>query len=88
MSGSEDKTLFVLLRQVDGPRWCVIRQVLSGKKLSFFDRLATARPYGDAARVAINSAKKMGLTLVIQADGQMPRRFNYVTDAVRPGGVA
>ncbi len=88
MIAPDNGRLYVLLRQVEGPRWCVIRQLLRDRKLSFFDRLATARPYDEAVRVAVSSAKRMGLTLVIQAEGMMPRPFNPVSDAVKPGGVA
>ncbi len=80
------KNTFVLLRQVEGPRWCVVRHALRDGKTHFVDRLATARSYPAAAQIAIASADRMGLILAIQADGKRLRRFDPITDAPNVGG--
>ena len=79
-------TIMIVLRQVEGPRWCVVRRVLRDGRSHFLDRLATARPYPAAVRVAVESAKRTGLVLAIHADGKRPRRFHPMSDLPENGG--
>jgi hypothetical protein len=75
--------IIVVLRQVEGPRWCVVRRALRDGRGCFHDRIATARPYADAARIAVDTAKRTGQLLAIHAHGMQPRRFDHTRDAPR-----
>ncbi|WP_294211368.1 hypothetical protein [uncultured Sphingomonas sp.] len=76
-------SIIIVLRQVEGPRWCVVRRGLRDGRGYFHDRIATARPYADAARIAVESAKRTGQLLAIHAHGMQPRRFDHTRDAPR-----
>lgn len=77
---------FIVLRQVGGPRWCVVTHGVRDGKRQFLNRIATAREYGPAARIAMDSARRMGLPLGIEGNGMMIRGFDPKRDApeVRP----
>lgn len=77
---AKPRTLIVL-RQVEGPRWCVVRHELSGGKRVFAGRIATARDYAPAARIAMATAAKMRLHLAIEGNGKLLRKFDPKRDA-------
>lgn len=79
-------SIIIVLRQVEGQRWCVVRRAMRDGVGYFHDRIATARPYADAARIAVDSAKRTGQLLAIHAHGMQPRRFNAVIDIPGNGG--
>lgn len=65
----------ILLRQVEGARWCVtVRAIVDGKP-EFVGRVATARPYIDACRAAVSAAEARRLPIAIQANGKTPPRL-------------
>lgn len=84
MTAASKRNLCVVLRQVEGPNWCVVRRQLRGGKLSFVNRVATARPYKVACAVAIGTAEAEGLHLAIEASGAPLRRFDPVHDTQEP----
>ena len=73
----------ILLRQVEGPRWCVVMHRVRGRKLEFLARIATARPYQAACRIAVSTAQSSHLRLATQAAGERPRRFDSLRDLPR-----
>lgn len=77
MMGSENRmpSRLVVLRQVEGPRWCVVEHIIRDGKRRFAARIATAREYGPACLVALDAARRRNLTLGIEANGQRIRRF-------------
>ena len=84
MTLASKRNLCVVLRQVEGPNWCVVRRELRGGKLSFVNRIATARPYRAARPIAVEFAKAEGLHLAIEATGKRIRRFDPVHDIQEP----
>ncbi|MEH3159825.1 MAG: hypothetical protein PGN08_13385 [Sphingomonas taxi] len=86
---SASNTLIVL-RQVDGTRWCVVQHAVKDGKRAFAGRIATAREYEEAARIAIATSAKMRRHLAIEGNGKLLRRFDWKRDAPAghsgPGG--
>lgn len=83
MTRSAKPRMMIVLRQVEGPRWCVIQHAVENGKRSFVSRIATAREYADAVRIAAVTAAKMRLPLTIEANGKALRRFDHRQDAPR-----
>lgn len=75
----------IVLRQVEGTRWCVVRHTRKDGKRVFAARIATARDYAEAARIAMEAAFKLGLSLGIEGNGMMLRRFDRERDMPAPG---
>jgi hypothetical protein len=69
-----------VLRQVEGPRWCVVQHGIRDGRRVFVNRIATAREYAPAARIAMDSARRMGLHLAIEGCGKLIRRFDMKRD--------
>lgn len=67
----------IVLRHVDGSRWCVVQHEWNDGKRSFVARIATAREYDPAARIAIAAAAKMRLHLGIEGNGHPLRPFDH-----------
>lgn len=84
MTAASKRNLCVVLRQVEGPNWCVVRRELRGGKLAFVNRIATARPYRAAWPIAVEFAKAEGLQLGLEATGKRLRRFDPVRDMQEP----
>lgn len=84
MIAASKRNLCIVLRQVEGPNWCAVRRQLRGGKLSFVNRVATARPYKVACAVAIGTAEAEGLHLAIEATGAPLRRFDPARDKQEP----
>ena len=85
MTGSAKPRMMIVLRQVEGPRWCVVQHEVQNGKRTFVARIATAREYGPAARIAAITAAKMRLHLAIEANGKALRRFDHKRDAPNMG---
>jgi hypothetical protein len=85
MMGSENMmpSRLIVLRQVEGPRWCVVEHVIRDGKRRFAARIATAREYGPACLVAVEAARRRRLALGIEANGKRIRRFNADRDMPR-----
>lgn len=75
---------FIVLRHVDGPRWCVVRRCLRDGKQVFAGRIATARTYEAARQTAIQAAKAERLVLGIETNRTRIRRFNPQLDMQEP----
>ncbi|MEN2787561.1 hypothetical protein ACFOKI_02925 [Sphingomonas qilianensis] len=71
----------IVLRQVEGTQWCVVRHRFEGAKRVFDARIATARPYARACQAAIEAATLQRLPLGIEANGVKLRRFDPKKDA-------
>jgi hypothetical protein len=71
----------IVLRQVEGLQWCVVRHRFEGAKRVFDARIATARPYARAYQAAIEAATLQRLPLGIEANGAKLRRFDAERDA-------
>lgn len=65
----------IVLRQVEGSRWCVVHHEVHDGKRRFAGRIATAREYAPACRVALAEAKRSKLPLGIEATGEWLRPF-------------
>lgn len=77
--------VLIVLRQVEGPNWCVVRhEVRDGKRL-FAGRIATAREYGLAYKVAMEAAWRARLPLGIQGNGERLRPFSIHRDIPKQG---
>ncbi len=77
-------SLFVVLQQVERSKWCVVRRRLQDGKPTFASRVATARPYDDAYRAALETAKAENLRLAVQSTGAALRRFDPLRDMREP----
>lgn len=77
--------MMIVLRQVEGPRWCVVQHEVQNGKRSFVARIATAREYGPAVQIAAIAAAKMRMHLAIEANGSALRRFDHKRDAPKLG---
>lgn len=73
----------IVLRQVEGPHWCVVEHVVRAGKRRFASRIATAREYGPACLAAVEASRRRWLPLGIEANGQRIRRFDEVRDMPR-----
>jgi hypothetical protein len=78
---SAARNTLIVLRQVEGPRWCVVQHGVRNGRRVFVGRIATARDYAPACRIAMDSAKRMGLHLAIEGCGKLIRRFDPKHDA-------
>lgn len=76
--------LMIVLRQVEGPRWCVVRWRWLGNAFDFAGRIATARPYDVARDAAIGAAKAERLPLGIRPVRGSARRFDPRRDMREP----
>lgn len=76
--------LFVVLQQVERSMWCVVRRRLQDGKPTFASRVATARPYSEACRAALDTAKAENLRVAVQATGAELRRFDPQRDVREP----
>ncbi|MBI0475746.1 hypothetical protein D9601_10320 [Sphingomonas sp. MA1305] len=77
-------TNLVILRQVEGTRWCVVRHTFKDGKRVFAGRIATARDYAEAAPIAMEAARSMRMSLGIEGNGMMLRRFDRERDMPAP----
>jgi hypothetical protein len=84
MTVASDRNLCVVLQQVDRSNWCVVRRELRGGKLSFVNRIATARPYKPACALAVGVAEAEKLRIVIGVAGKPLRRFDPQHDMREP----
>lgn len=84
MTVASKRNLCVVLQQVDRSNWCVVRRQLVGGKLSFVNRIATARPYKPACALAVGTAEAEGLRLVIGVTGKPLRKFDPAHDMREP----
>lgn len=83
-STSPKPNLLIVLRQVEGPQWCVVRWRLRNGRFAFAGRIATARPY-DAARVAaLGAAAVERLPVGIRPSHAKTRRFDPQRDTQEP----
>lgn len=73
----------IVLRQVEGPQWCVVEHVVRAGKRRFASRIATAREYGPACQAAVEASRLRWLPLGIEANGQRIRRFDADRDMPR-----
>lgn len=87
MSALTKPRTLIVLRQVEGPRWCVVQHSIHNGRRVFVSRIATARDYAPAARIAMASAQHMGLHLAIEGSGKLIRRFDMKRDAPAAGAV-
>jgi hypothetical protein len=76
--------LFVVLQQLEPSVWCVVRRSLVDGRPTFASRVATARPYNAACRIAVDTAKAENLHLGIQALQTKMRRFDPDYDMREP----
>ncbi|MEN2787858.1 hypothetical protein ACFOKI_15880 [Sphingomonas qilianensis] len=70
----------IVLRQVEGTQWCVVRHRFEGAKRVFDARIATARAYALACQAAMKAANAQRLPLGIEANGVKLRRFDPARD--------
>lgn len=77
-------SVFVVLQQVEASVWCVVRRRLQDGRPTFASRVATARPYNAACRIAVDTAKAESLNLGIQAVGSEMCRFDPQYDMREP----
>lgn len=75
---------YIVLRHVDGPRWCVVRRCLRQGKQVFAGRIATARPYEAARLTAVQAAKAERLALGVETNRTRLRRFDPKLDMQEP----
>jgi hypothetical protein len=73
----------IVLRQVEGSRWCVVEHVIQNGKRQFVGRIATAREYGPACMAGLEAAQRQRLPFGIEANGQRLRRFDADRDMPR-----
>lgn len=74
----------IVLRQVEGPQWCVVRWILRNGKFAFAGRIATARPYEAACRAALSAGAVERLPVGIRASAAKTRRFDPQRDMQEP----
>ena len=77
-------TPIIVLRQVEGARWCVIRRQIRNGRPVFAGRIVTARPYEAACRAAIQAARIERLALGIETNRAGLRRFDPRHDMQEP----
>jgi hypothetical protein len=74
----------IVLRQVERSQWCVVRWSLREGRFSFAGRIATARPYEEARRAAVDAAAAERLPLGIRPSTTRTRRFDPQRDMQEP----
>lgn len=81
---SAPNSAFVVLQQAEPSTWCVVRRRIENGNPTFASRVATARPYDAARRIAVDTARAEGLHLGIQTIGKAMRRFDARNDMREP----
>lgn len=74
----------IVLRQVEGPQWCVVRWNFRNGQFAFAGRIATARPYDAARRAALSAAAVERLPIGIRPSAAKTRRFDPQRDMQEP----
>ena len=77
-------SLFLVLQQLERSSWCVVRRRLQNGRPTFASRVARARPYSAAYKIAVDTAKAESLHLGIQAIGAAMRQFDPQYDMREP----
>jgi hypothetical protein len=72
----------IVLKQVEGPRWCVVEHHFRDGKRLFAGRFATARDYIQACHAALQASKRTKLPIGIEATGGRLRPFMPKRDMV------
>ncbi|WP_267395239.1 MULTISPECIES: hypothetical protein [unclassified Sphingomonas] len=72
----------IVLKQVEGPRWCVVEHHFHNGNRLFAGRFATARDFIPACHAALQASKRTNLPIAIEATGGRLRPFKPLRDMV------